>query len=98
LSKVAQELVATTFESVAISRARNLGLDVKRALGYKIIKENGEQDTKTVELTSVKKRVQDLYEKAHLENFRLGSGWLKGYLKDQSEKMMVDLSQLAKSE
>lgn len=91
VGEIARTLVVSTIESIAISRVRNMSLDVKRALGFKIIKEDGSQDTKVVRIDHIKKRVLALYEKAHAADFRLGSSWLNGYLKDQSEKMMDDL-------
>jgi hypothetical protein len=81
-------------DSVAISRTRNLGLDVMRALGYRISKENGETDTKVVEPTAVKRRVQDVYQRSHSEDFHLGPKWLQKYLRVQSEKMLAQVASI----
>lgn len=89
--KIAQQLVASTIESVAISRIRNLALDVMRALGYSVIKEDGQVDITAVDPAKVMQRVQELYQKSHSETFHLGPEWLQKYLKDQSEKMLTQL-------
>ncbi len=89
---VARQLVASTVESVAISRARNLALDVMRALGYTVIKENGEVDAKAVEPANITRRVQEMYQKSHSKGFHLGPEWLQKYLRGQSKKMMAQVN------
>jgi len=94
LDEITRQLVASTVESVAISRVRNLGLDVKRALGYQIFKEDGELDTKVVDPEAVKRRVEAFYGKTHSEGFTLGSERLNSYLKNQSEQLCISLELL----
>lgn len=91
LNMAIAELVASTIESVAISRLRHLVLDVKRALGYKIILEDGDLDARSVTIENVEKQVQDLHQKVHSEGFRLGSDWLTKYLKERSEEMLAEI-------
>lgn len=90
--KIARQLVASTIESVAISRVRNLALDVMRALGYSVVKEGGQPDTRAVDPAKVTQRVQELYQKSHSETFHLGSEWLQKYLQAQSKKMMTQVN------
>lgn len=89
LENVAAELVRRTIESVAISRARNLDLDVKRACGYRIETEAGVQD-KEVNIPKLREAVHSFYQTTHADGFALGEDWLNDYLKNESEKLAAE--------
>lgn len=91
MSRIVREVLEETIVSICISRVRNLGLDVKRVLGYKIIREDGVSD-RQVGFPVVKDRVDQFFLKTHAQGFDVGKVWLNEYLRSESERLAVELS------
>ena len=90
--EVIAELIRTTTESIVISRVRNIYLNAKRALGYKIVLEDKLIDKKKVELTDFTTEFKAIYRKVQSQDFYLSSGWLTAYIQEQLNSILAELS------
>lgn len=89
VNELSRQLITTTVESIAISKMRNLYLDILTAKGFKIF-ENTETQSRPRDLSIVSDEVSALYNKSHQGNFDIGIKWLNKMIIAKTEALLEE--------